>query len=634
MQKHKTGFLVRMLLALVLLLQSCNDTPFIPDLSDDAEIMLPKAITLSNDGKSSEVDVTVSSKDAEWNAVLSDPSIDWCTIFPSSGIGSGKFIVTVAPNENRQARHIDIIVSVGDKQATVTINQKDTLKVGIDDQLIVGNDGDEVKIPVEANTTWEVTQADNRANWIEFSPKHGNGKGEVSLVVSPNKSLNPRNTEIIFAAGNVTRVITILQQKIPEATYKTDSLALVALYNATDGKGWSNPWNTKLPVATWKGVMTELVEGEQRVTVLTLPDRKLDGSVPQELGNLTCLKKLDLSFNAIKGDLPEEIGNLVVLEELNLAHNKFVGNISLSITKLRVLKELDLNNNRFNTFPVELCQMESLESIHVDYNEISSLPGEITTMSNLQILYLDNNLLTALPKGLGKAPKLEFLHAANNQIAGEIPEEIGQMSNLVSLRLENNQFSGSIPSSFSNLTKLENLWLSNNQLSGSLPDLSRLIALETLSVSNNTLSGDIPAFGKVGSLKLADIDLSGNKLTGKLTEDLQNLTELTYLILTDNLLSGDLPAEVLGAETGGAWSDIKNLTNLRFLLLSNNNFTGTIPSGLALRLTSWKSKLNRFALNNNKLSGPVPVSFKDIPLNTFDLSKLLFPQKNGVVLTY
>lgn len=34
----------------------------------------------------------------------------------------------------------------------------------------------------------------------------------------------------------------------------TDSLALVALYDATNGSSWSNPWNRNLPITEWDGI--------------------------------------------------------------------------------------------------------------------------------------------------------------------------------------------------------------------------------------------------------------------------------------------------------------------------------------------------------------------------------------------
>lgn len=655
MKKHKTGFLVLMLplASALLMLQSCNndinETPLPPEVvvPDDVPrdslttaITLPTAITMSNDGGSAEVAVSIS-KDTTWSAAVAGDDAAWCELTPVSGKGNGKFIVTALPNEDRMLRSLEIVVTSGLTSATITVYQKDTLGVSAQDLVIMSNEGGITTLEVEANTLWEVRKANTRDGWLQFTPTHGAGKGVVSMTIEPNKLLAQRSAELIFTAGNATRVITVLQQNITESTYQTDSLALVALYNATDGKGWSNPWDLKQPISTWKGVLVEEVDGIGRVTNLTLPNRELDGPVPLELGNLVCLKKMDLSYNSIKGDLPQEIGNLIHLTELNLAANKFVGSISNSITKLAALTDLHLNNNRFNVFPVEICQLEHLESIYLGNNELTSLPGEVAQMSNLQYLYLDNNLLTALPRGLDKMPNLVYLHASYNKIKGAMPTEIGNMRQLESLRLEFNEFSGSIPASYSNLVSLKYIYLNDNQLTGNLPDMSGMTNLESLYMSNNLLAGDIPSFGKDGQLSaLKQIFLDNNQLTGELTEDIRNLTNLESLYMSHNLLTGVLPTGALSDQTNKypnnpSWETNLYLTKLKAFVLNDNRLTGTVPAGLAQRLTQYSPSFNTsgFTLNNNNLSGPLPAAFKGVATK-FNLQKNLYPQRDGVVLAY
>ena len=82
-----------------------------------------------------------------------------------------------------------------------------------------------------------------------------------------------------------------------------DSLALVALYNATDGPYWttSTNWlNAESTVSSWYGVT---VTGD-RVTGLSLASNELAGQVPTDVANLTGLTSLDLSDNLIE-DLPD-----------------------------------------------------------------------------------------------------------------------------------------------------------------------------------------------------------------------------------------------------------------------------------------------------------------------------------------
>lgn len=636
MKKDKTGLLVLMLAAtFALLFQSCKSEPPLPE---PTTITITNAVTLSNDGSSDEIAIALSAPHA-WSATT---SADWCTITPASGVGSSKIVVTAKLNGERMARTAEIVVKAGKATSTVMIYQKDTMAVKTDNNIIITNDGGSIAIDIEANTVWEVIKADARAAWVDFTPNHGTGKGVVKLTIDPNSLLKSRTTEIIFSAGNATRVITILQQNIAQATSATDSLALIALYNATDGKGWSNAWNLELPISAWKGVTITEIDGQSRVTAIRLPARGLDGEIPLEIGNMTSLKTIDLSSNAIKGDLPDDIANLTQLEELNLANNKFTGAISINITKLVKLKTLDLQHNRFNEFPSAICGLTNLEYIHLADNELSSLPGEVGQMSNLKFLYLDNNQLSSLPTGLELTPKLEYLHAASNIIVGSLPEAIGSMANLVSLRLENNSFSGAIPANFANLAKLEYLYLSNNKLSGPLPDMSRMTKLQVLSGAGNALSGAIPDFGNNGLLtSLTRIELTGNKLKGELTENLRYLNSISEIYVSGNLLSGTLPVQALAGRTNNypnspSWESMLYLPKLKALAVNDNYLSGTIPAGLAYRLEQYNPAFNKsqFRLNGNNFTGTIPSEFKGAYGNMpeqFNFEQNLYPQRGGTL---
>src|SRR6478735_12831338 len=81
-----------------------------------------------------------------------------------------------------------------------------------------------------------------------------------------------------------------------------DSLALIDLYNSTNGPGWSNKinWLTTAPVSTWTGVSIV----DNRVTVLNLYSSNLYGTIPASIGNLVKLKTLTLTDNQLNGAIP------------------------------------------------------------------------------------------------------------------------------------------------------------------------------------------------------------------------------------------------------------------------------------------------------------------------------------------
>lgn len=619
MKKQKSSFLVLMLIvASAPWLHSCSDEE---EKNLNVEFTVPSDLVLSNDGSSGIVSLALSAE-VDWYVAAKGGDTSWCEITPASGTGKGQFVVTASPNANREARSIELEVTVGRASRSFTVYQKDTLLVSLPDAVMASNEGATLTIPIEANTTWEVIKPDWRANWVTFTPAAGVGKGEVTCVVAANSSLRARSVELIISAGSISRVITISQQEVTP-TSASDSLALVALHKATDGAYWSSPWKLDQPVSTWKGVFTATVDGQLRVTRLLLPGRNLDGMLPPEIGNFTMLEKLDLSENSLRGSIPEEIGRLSKLTILNITGNKFEGEIPLSIKNLEKLEELDTQNNRLKVFPVEICQLTNLKVLHLENNEISSLPGEITKMSSLEYLYLNRNRLTTLPKGLDKLPQLIYLHADNNLIT-ELPEELGKLVRLVSLNLSNNLITGAIPAGISKMKSLKYLYLSNNQFNSDLPaGMEQLVSLESIEAHDCGLTGNLPELGAFA--RLTKLWMSGNRLTGQLTEELSRLSQLEQLILDDNKLTGTLPVDALGNKA--------NLPNLKMLGLANNEIRGTIPAGLASRLTAWP-KMTVFRLNGNYLEGPVPKTFAGNIGNSsqFNFAVNLFPQRNGVTL--
>ena len=101
-----------------------------------------------------------------------------------------------------------------------------------------------------------------------------------------------------------------------------DSLALVDLYNSTNGDGWTNNTNwLSGSIDTWYGVT---VSGD-RVTWLNLPNNQLVGSIPSSIGNLTGLTYLYLNNNQLTGSIPALIGNLTNLFAVYLRNNHLNG---------------------------------------------------------------------------------------------------------------------------------------------------------------------------------------------------------------------------------------------------------------------------------------------------------------------
>ena len=350
-----------------------------------------------------------------------------------------------------------------------------------------------------------------------------------------------------------------------------DSLALVDLYNSTDGPHWivNTNWLTENPVSEWYGISIT----NKRVTGINLVGNHLKGSIPSSIGNLAMLTDLELGTspefpyaNFLNGSIPSSIGNLINLLVIDLSYNQLSGAIPSSIRNLKNLFYLFLEHNELR----------------------GSIPTSIVNIGYVDLSF--NQLSGSIPSSVGSG--LGYLDLSYNQLSGNIPSSLGNPVNinLTELNLSGNQLSGSIPSSLGNLTYLHDLNLSYNQLSGSIPSsLGKLVSLNYLKLNDNQLSGSIPA--SLGNLSsLYQLILNNNQLNSHIPSSLGKLLGLSFLYLNNNRLSGNIPF------------DFGNLTGLYDLLLNNNELSGSLPASF----NNLTNLIFNMDVSNNRLSGTVP----------------------------
>ena len=360
------------------------------------------------------------------------------------------------------------------------------------------------------------------------------------------------------------------------AVSPTDSMALVKLYQSTNGDSWTNKANWLIPgkrISTWYGIT--LVADE--VTEIRLRKNNLTGTIPTELGDILSLQYLDLDTNKITGSIPKEIGNLVNLEYLYLAGNKLTGSIPSELSQLSKLLLLYLSDNQLDgAIPVELGSLPLLKWLKLSYNQLSGeIPVELSQLPRIEFLNLSENLLIGnIPGSLGDLATLKWLNLSGNLLSGSIPAELGLLSatDLEQLYLNDNQLTGGIPADLGDLTGLKWLNLGQNQLTGSIPvELGQLTNLSLLYLDGNLLDGAIPsALNQIATMEW--LNLAQNQLTGDIPSEFWQMTNLKLIYLNGNKLTGTIPAA------------LNLITNLKWLLLDSNNLNSlpdlTVPASL------------------------------------------------------
>lgn len=352
-----------------------------------------------------------------------------------------------------------------------------------------------------------------------------------------------------------------------------DSLALVALYEATDGDNWTNNDNWLVPgqpIDTWYGLV---VNDDGCVTEIDLSSNNLTGELPVEIGNLSNLTILSLPSNQISGNIPSALGNLSNLTNLDLDFNSLTGEIPASLGTIPNLKRLNLSSNHLSgMITIQPGGFPALKSLKLNGCNLSgNIPPELGSVSSLNTLQLSlNNISGNIPPELGNLQNLTYLNLSKNELTGNIPPELGNLDNLEYLYLFKNQLSGTIPVELLNISQLFDLRLNNNQLTGGIPpELGNLTNLETLNLSQNPLGGEIP--DELYNLtNIGDIILSETMIEGSISPLIGNFTSLHNLFLDNNNLSGALPAELANMYD---WIDVITLR----IDLSGNQFSGCIP---------------------------------------------------------
>lgn len=323
--------------------------------------------------------------------------------------------------------------------------------------------------PVLGGYTSPAAVASRWANLQNWFGTHGHfwvGSGPFylsSLALSPNTITLNRVIDFPDPAGKWDRFAYMDSCEAVTEIPKVECEALAALFEQTDGPGWSNPnnWMTNHRPSTWAGVVVQ----DGHVFILDLRDQGLTGPLPEELGNLSNVWALVLAQNNLSGSIPPQLGNLTNVAWFDLSYNDLTGLI-----------------------PDELGNLTNVKGIYLAANELSG----------------------AIPITLdGDLNQLMHLELYSNQLTGNIPTELGSCTSLERLWLYNNALSGDVPVSFLNLTSLQDqigLDLGYNRLivPATPPELEAFLQLKDQGWPLTQAVGEEFAPGESGTLNARD----------------------------------------------------------------------------------------------------------------------------------
>ncbi|CAH2073323.1 unnamed protein product [Thlaspi arvense] len=360
---------------------------------------------------------------------------------------------------------------------------------------------------------------------------------------------------------------------------------------------------------------------------LNLSHNALNGGFFSEdsMGLFKNLETIDLENNQINGELPR-FGSQPSLRILKLARNQLFGTVPQELLQSSIpLRELDLSRNGFTgvSFYSSAGSISEINSTTLTLLNLSSngLSGELpSSLKSCLVIDLSGNTFSGDVSVVRKWEATpDILDLSSNSLSGSLPNFTSAFSRLSVLSIRNNSVAGSLPSLWddSGASQFSVIDLSSNKFSGSIPQsFFTFGSLKSLNLSMNNLEGPIPFRGSRASELLALtsvpqmelLDLSTNSLTGMLPRDIGTMERIKVLNLANNKLSGELP------------SDLNKLSGLEYLDLSNNAFKGQIPDKLPSRMV-------RFNVSYNDLSGIIPVDLRSYPHSSFypGNSKLSLP---------
>ena len=217
---------------------------------------------------------------------------------------------------------------------------------------------------------------------------------------TPTPTATATATATSTPSANACTQTTLGVDPATNSALAADCAALLAAKAALADAGTLD-WSADTAMTDWDGVT--LGGTPQRVTGLSLMLQGVTGAIPKELGGLTALRTLNLSWNKLLGAIPAELGSLTELRSLDLSRNRLTGGIPSALGGLTKLEHLTLSQNFLDgSIPAGLGGLANLEGLYLYQNRLTeSIPPELENLSSLTALFLgENELSGCVPRAL------------------------------------------------------------------------------------------------------------------------------------------------------------------------------------------------------------------------------------------
>lgn len=400
---------------------------------------------------------------------------------------------------------------------------------------------------VDANIKgWTAAISDtdgSTVEWAQCTPLVGpSGRTEVAVSVTNNDIELERVCTITFTQDStgLTQSVALAQKGIPAllTDRSTDSLALIALYKAFDGRNlFPDLWDLKKELQHWEGVKIDsLPDGTPiaggRVIGLVFENQDAKGEIPTELGNLRELKSLTLTLNRVKGAVPNSLSFIKGLKKMSLKGSWGITSLPKDIGLISDLEVLDIEGTSVAELPESLSRCEKLKELNAAsfYEKVKEkLKGDLS-------------------KILVNKPALKQVVLGTTELTGDL-SFLKHAPNMTKFTIESHKMSGDL-----NLTQHLNYPTADSmrtfslgsspEFTGTLAGLNQFDSLETFSILDSKVAGTLDDM-KIHTLEnFYSVNIVNNDITGNISFDFINSLK-TLSSVGMNKLEGTLAPEVV-----------------------------------------------------------------------------------------